>query len=123
MMLLIILPKNTGTEAVEEAQQKLDAEINNPLTVLMLIYGEGAEIDRAIQICTEAASVKPNIRKVISIPDHTVLTIEQKRRFMHPIKPVVSVGLNNEIAIALEVFESQEDVYVEEAFNSAEAQR
>lgn len=120
-MSLIILPRNTGTDACIQAQNKLKAAIDDPLTVVMIVYGEGPEIEEALGICVARASVKSMIRQVVWVPDPTVLSAEQKAEYFESNKVAVAVGLNDKAAASLSKAKAAAKIYVEQAFLKAEA--
>ena len=122
-MSLIVLPRNTGPDAVEEAQQKLQAAIADPLTVVMLVYGDSPDIDKALEICVARASVKAAIRRVVWIPDASVLSDEQKARYWINGKAAVAIGLDDKAGASLTKAQAEARIYVEEAFLDAESRR
>ena len=119
-MSLIILPRDTGAEARAEAQSKLQAAIDDPLTVVMIVYGESPEIDEALQICVARASVKSMIRRVVWVPDPAVLSAEQKSKYTEANKVAVAVGLSDKAVASLTKAKASTKIFVEEAFLTAE---
>ncbi|NIM51593.1 MAG: hypothetical protein GTN62_12260 [Gemmatimonadales bacterium] len=122
-MALIVLPRNTGAEAAEQARQKLQAAIDDPVTVVMIVYGEGPHIEKALEVCVARASVKALIRRVVWIPDSSVLSTELKRRFWRSGKVAVAIGLDDQVAAALSKARAKARIFVEEAFLGAESHR
>lgn len=120
-MSLIVLPRNTGVSAAEGARRKLIAAIDDPLTVVMLVYGEGPDIEKAIEICVARASVKAPIRRVVWIPDASILTPELKKQYHRAGKAAVAVGLSDKVVAALTKTRAKGRIFVEEAFLQAEA--
>jgi uncharacterized protein YeaC (DUF1315 family) len=116
---IITLPKNTGPDSCQDAQQKFDEALGDSFAAVMIIMGEGPDIDEIITICTQAADVKPSTRKVVWVPDLTVLTQEQKEKC---IQSVVVIGLDKNVAATLTKDQAKLDIYVEEAFTKGEAQ-
>ena len=121
-MAMIILPKNTDPETAAEAQHKFKAAIDDPFTVLMVVYGDSPGTDRILEVCCARASVKAHIRRVVWIPDPTVLSNEQKRKYWKKTYAAVAVGLDDKVASKLTKVEAKGRLYVAEAFASAEGQ-
>lgn len=122
-MTLIVLPRNTDASAADDARRKLLGAIEDPITVVMLVYGEGPEIERAIEICVARASVKGAIRRVVWIPDPSVLDDDLKRRYFRSGKVAVAVGLDDKVAAGLTKIQAGGRIFVEDAFLAAEGQR
>ena len=121
-MSLIVLPKNDGPEIAEEAQRKFQAAIDDPLTVLMLVYGEGPDNGKVLEICCARALTKPLIRHVVRIPDPTVLSDEQRQKYGPKTSAAASVGIDDKIAKRLPRSRAKVKIYVERAFLAAEKQ-
>ncbi|MHC4169302.1 MAG: hypothetical protein ACYSWQ_20325 [Planctomycetota bacterium] len=121
-MSLIELPKNDSPEAAEEAQRMFQAAIDDPLTVLMLVYGEGPDTRKIRNICCARALVKPVIRRVVWIPDPTVLSDEQRQKYEPRTSAAASVGIDDKIAKRLTRSRAKVKIYVERAFLAAESQ-
>jgi len=121
-MALIILPRNTGRADVTEARRKFKAAIEDPLTVLVVVYGEGPGTDRILEVCCARALVKPVIRRVVWIPDPTVLTDKLRTKYWRQTCAAVSIGLDDQIAKELTPEEATIRLYVEQAFLHAEGQ-
>ena len=121
-MALIILPRNTDPETAAEAQHKFKAAIDDPFTVLMVVYGEGPDTPRILEVCCARASVKAALRRVVWIPDPTVLSDEQKRKYWKKTYAAVAIGRDDKVAYKLTKVEARGRIYVAEAFTSAESQ-
>lgn len=121
-MLLTILPKSTDDGGAAAAQVKLQTLIDDVETVVMIVYGEGAEINRVIEIAVGRADVGPYIRRVVWCPDVTVLSAEQKSSYYSKNAAAVTVGLADKLAAALNLIRAQMPLQIELAFTKAEAQ-
>ena len=120
-MSLIILPRDTGDDSRIEAQNKLNAAIDDPLTVVLIVYGEGPEIEEALEVCVARASIKDMIRRVVWVPDPEVLSADQKARYFQQNKVAVAVGLNDKAVGSLTKTQARGRLFVERAFVKAEA--
>jgi hypothetical protein len=121
-MAITILPRADDPGGAPAAQVQLQTIIDDVLTVVMVVYGEGADIERVIEVVVGRATAKPQIRRVVWCPDPTVLSVQQKKNYFRTNKVVVSIGLADKIAEALDGDEAQSGLCVEKAFASAEAQ-
>ena len=121
-MALIILPRSGNPGGATEAQIKLQAAIDDPLTVIMIVYGEGPEVEHALQTCAGRALAKPAIRRVVWCPDPEVLSVQQKKNVWQSGMGVVSVGLADKLADALTIKRAGVRLFVENAFITAEKQ-
>lgn len=115
-MPLIILPKNTGPDSSQEAQAKLKAEIEDPYSAVMIINGEGPDVSKAIEMCTARAALNPLRRRVIWVPDITVLTDEQRQEYAPSGIAGVVIGLDDKVAATLTAEKAKVRIYIEEAF-------
>ena len=122
-MALITLPRSNDPGGATEAQVKLQAAIDDPLTVVMILYGEGPDVERALETCTGRALAMPAIRRVVWCPDPGVLSPQQKKSFFRANKAAVSIGLADSIAESLSLDDAQVRIDVEGAFLAAEAQK
>jgi hypothetical protein len=122
VMALIIIPRNTGPEAVAEAERKFKAAIDDLLTVVAVVYGDGPDIERVLEVCCARALTKPPIRRVVWVPDPSVLTDALKAKYWKPTRPAVFVGLDDKIAKTLTAVQAKVRICVEEAFLRAEGQ-
>lgn len=120
-MSLVVLPRNTDAAAVETARRRLVAAIEDPLTVVMLVYGEGPDIEKAIEICVARACVKAPVRRVVWIPDTSVLSPDLKHKYHRSGKVAVAVGLSDKVVAGLTKARAKGRNYVEEAFLEAES--
>lgn len=118
----IDLPRNTGPDAVAEAEKTFLAALGDPLSVLMVVYGDGPATVEILRVCDDAASVKPAIRQVVWVPDPTVLTDSLQKTYWRSGYAAVSIGLADSIAKELTQAQAKVDIYVEEAFLDAESQ-
>ena len=121
-MSLIVLPKNGDAEKAEKAQRKFEAAIDDPLTMLMVVYGENPDTDRILEVCCARASVKAAIRRVVWIPDPKVLSAKQRASYGPGTSAAASIGLENKIARRLTKSRAKVPIYVERAFLTAESQ-
>ena len=87
----------------------------------MLVFGEGPDVDGALQMSEARASVKASIRRVIWIPDPAVLSDEQRAQYGVPGNVAVAVdGKHGAVAEALNGVQAQGALRVDRAFNLAE---
>ena len=116
----VTLPKSSQPGAAD-APEQLQQLINDPLSVTMLVFGEGPDVDKALKMSEDRASVKSSIRRVIWIPDPSVLSAEQRTRYGVPGNTAVAVdGKHAEVAEALNDIQAQGALRVDRAFNLAE---
>jgi hypothetical protein len=121
-MAITILPRTGDPGGAPVAQVQLQTIIDDVLSVVMVVYGEGTDIERVIEVVVGRATAKPQIRRVVWCPDPTVLTAAQKKNYFRHNKVAVSVGLADKVADALDIDEAQSGMTVELAFAKAEAQ-
>lgn len=121
-MAITILPRAGDPGGASAAQVQLQTLIDDVLNVVMVVYGEGTDIDRVIEVVVGRATAKPQIRRVVWCPDPTVLSAQQKKNYFRVNKVAVAVGLADRIAQALDIDEAQSGMSVELAFAEAEAQ-
>ena len=121
-MAITILPRSGDPGGAPTAQTQLQTVIDDVLNVLIVVYGEGPDIERVIEVVVGRATAKPQIRRVVWCPDTTVLTAKQKKNYFRKAKVAVSIGLADKIAAALDIDEAQSGMSVELAFADAEAQ-
>jgi len=119
---MITLPKNTGPDSCKRAQDELIAAMADPFTAVMIIIGEPPDIEEIKKVCNEAADVKPSTRKVVWVPDPTVLRDDQKNIYAPSGFVAVVIGLDKKVAATLTEDKAKLDIYVEEAFTNGEAQ-
>lgn len=121
-MVLTILPKSTDDGGAAAAQVKLQTLIDDVETVVMVVYGEGAEINRVLEIAVGRADVEPYIRRVVWCPEVAVLSAEQKSSYYTKDAAAVTVGLADKLAASLNLTRAQMPLQIELAFAKAEAQ-
>lgn len=121
-MSLIVLPRNDSSETAAEACTRLLEQIRDPLTVLMLVFGDGPDVEAVLEICVARASTKGLVRRVVWIPDPEVLSPDLKRDFLRAGKVAVVVGLDDKVAETLTVARAKARFSVERAFLVAEGQ-
>lgn len=119
-MAITILPRSTDPDG-ETAPVQLQTIIDDPLTVVMVVYGEGNDIDRVIEVVVGRATAKPEIRRVVWCRDVAVLSTDQKKNYFRKDKVAVCIGLSNKVDSALDIDEAQVALMVEEAFLEGEA--
>lgn len=120
-MALTTLPRSTDTNGTITAQIQLQTIIDDVLSIVMVIYGEGAEYDRIIDVVVGRATAKPEIRRVVWCKDVAVLSAAQKKSYFRNGKVAVAIGLSNKVDASLDIDEAQVGILVEEAFLKAEA--
>ena len=119
-MARVTLP-NSSEPGAADAPDQLQQLINDPLSVTMLVFGEGPEIDKVLKMSEDRASVKASIRRVIWIPDPAVLSAEQRTRYGVPGNTAVAVdGKHGKVAETLNDIQAQGALRVDRAFNLAE---
>ncbi len=96
--------------------------IDDVLNVVMIVYGEGTDIERVIEVVVGRATAKPQIRRVVWCPDPRVLSVEQRKNYFRKDKVATAIGLADKIAEALDIDEAQSGMSVELAFLAAEDQ-
>lgn len=121
-MALTILPRSGDPGGADAAQQQLQTIINDVLTVVIVVYGEGSKIERAIEVVVGRAMAKPQIRRAVWCRDPDVLSKDQKKKYFRAKKAGVSIGLEDKVADALDGDEVRSGFSVERAFLRAEAQ-
>ena len=121
-MAITILPRAGDTGGATAAQVQLQTLIDDVLNVVIIVYGEGEDIERVIEVVVGRATAKAQIRRVVWCPDAGVLTSQQKKDYFRANKVAISVGLADKIADALDIDEAQSGMLVELAFAKAEAQ-
>ena len=124
-MLLIMLPRNENAETKTKAMHKFQAAVDDPLTVVLIVYGEREDTDRMLEVGTDAATVKADIRRVLWVRDPSVMSAAQKKKYLpknHSTHPVVSIGLDDKRAMELTRAKAKVTAYVEQAFHDAESQ-
>lgn len=121
-MPFIVLAKSSEPNGTEKAQARLKALIDDPLTVLTLIGGEGSEAHDSLEMAVSVASAKPAIRRVVWVPDKTVLSADQLANFFPQGVLLCSVGIEDRVAETLSPKKAKIRSLVEHAFLAAEAQ-
>jgi hypothetical protein len=121
-MAITILPRANDPGGSTAAQAQLQTVLDDVLTVVMIVYGEGVDIERVIEVVVGRATAKPLIRLVVWCPDPTVLSKDQKKSYFRANKVAVAVGLADKVAAALDIDEAQSGFEVEGAYLEAEAQ-
>ena len=122
-MSLIILPSGSERSVRSEARDKLQVAVDDPLTVIMIVYGpDDPLVRKVLEICTARATVKAALRKVVWVPDPTVLSAEQRAKYFKEDARAVSVGLDDKAAMFLDDDQAQTRLFVEKAFLTAEGQ-
>lgn len=122
-MSLIVIPKVPAgdTAGKEAAQTKFQAAIDDLATVVMIVYGEGHDIDEVLEVVSARADLRPLIRKVLWVKDHKVLSASQKSKFFVTSKAAVAIGLSDTKGDTLTKSEAKRRRKVERAFTKAEA--
>ena len=118
-MPVTILPKSSDPDGTAEAQAKLKAEIDDPYSAVMIVLGEGVEINRVVEVGVARASLAPIRRRVVWAPDPAVLTDEQTDEYSPTGEVAAFVGLDNKTKTKLKLGKAQVSLYVEQAFTTA----
>ncbi len=121
-MAITILPRAGDPGGASAAQVQLQTVIDDVLNVVMVVYGEGLDVERVIEVAVGRAAAKPQLRRVIWCPDPGVLSAKQRKSYFRNNKVAVAIGLADKIAEALDIDEAQSGMSVELAFAEAEAQ-
>ena len=116
-MSVTIIPKAPKAES----QAKFQAVIDDPLSVVMIVFGEGPDAEAAIEIASARASLRTAVRRVVWVKDSSVLSTSQRQAYVRANKLAVSVGLNDKIATTLTKSRAKLKSFVEIAFTKAEA--
>lgn len=117
MSLIIVTPDETK----KKSQAKLQAAIDDPLTVSLIVYGTEAGIDAIVEIANARAQLRPMIRKVIWVKDPAVLTATQKKNYFKKDRAVVAIDLRDQICGSLELADASDPFEIELAFTAAES--
>lgn len=117
MSLIIVTPDETK----KKSQAKLQAAIDDPLTVNLIVYGTEAGIDAIVEIANARAQLRPMIRKVIWVKDPAVLTATQKKNYFKKDRAVVAIDLRDQICGSLELADASDPFEIELAFTAAES--
>lgn len=121
-MALTILPRSGDPGGAAAARVQLQTIINDVLNVVMIVYGEGPDIERVLEVVVGRAAAKPQLRSAVWCPDPDVLSEEQRKSYTRKNKVAVSIGLEDKVADALDLDEAQSGFSVERAYLRAEAQ-
>lgn len=117
-MSLLICRKNPG-ETDLQVQTRLQTIIDDPFIAVLIVYGEGPDIDQAIQVCVARAALRIDLRRVVWVPDPDILSAEQKKQYFRKNKAAVMIGLDDKIAAQLTPDEASVILLVDSAFTDA----
>ena len=120
-MAIVILPTSSDSNGAADAQTRLQIEIDDPFTAVMIVQGMGPEVNRVIEVGSARASIPQVIlrRRVIWIPDPAVLTSQQRRHFFAKGAAAAFIDLKNKVSSRLTLSKAQIAFYVEQAFTDA----
>ena len=118
-MAIVVLPKSTDPNGTADAQARLQAEIDDPFHAVMIIQGEGPDINRVVEVGTARASIAPLRRRVVWAPDPDVLTDEQKEDYSPNGQVAAFIGLDNKVKQRLKLAQAQITAFVDQAFTMA----
>lgn len=118
-MPVTILPKSSDPNGITEAQARLKTEIDDPYAAVMVILGDGSDINRVVEVGVARASLSPLRRKVVWAPDVAVLTKEQMDDYSPNDEVAAFIGLDNKVKTRLKLGKAQVPFYVEQAFTTA----
>ena len=118
-MPIVILPRSTDPNGTADAQARLQLAIDGPFSAVMVVLGEGADIDRVVETGTTRADLDPSRRHLVWAPDPKVLTAEQIKNYSPDGEVAAFIGLDQEVKAALKLAQAQIGFYVEQAFTTA----
>lgn len=121
-MVLITLPTSDLPHAQRDARAKLTAAISDPITVVIVVQGNDGDARAAVEMCVARAMVKPGIRRVVWVPEPTLLTAAQQALFTPDNVRALSIGLDDKPAEPLTNVRARIRHFVERAFVKAENQ-
>ena len=118
-MAIVVLPKASDPNGKTDAQARLQAEIDDPFSAVMIILGEGPSINRVVEVGTARASITPLRRRVVWVPDPGVLTDDQTRAYSPNGEVAAFIGLDNKVSSRLAIAKAQIPIFVEQGFTKA----
>jgi hypothetical protein len=118
-MAIVVLPKTSDPNGTTDAQSRLQAEIDDPFSAVMIILGEGPPINRVVEVGTARASTAPLRRRVVWVPDTGVLTKQQLKDYSPAGEVAVFIGLDNTVKSRLALVQAQIPLMVEQGFTNA----
>jgi hypothetical protein len=118
-MSVVILQRSTDPNGTAEARAKLQACIDDPFATVMVVNGEGPEIDTVIEVGSARASLDPLRRTVVWARDVDVLTAAQRADLAPGATVAAFIGLNDKVAVRLTQAKAQQKFWVEKAFTDA----
>ena len=113
---MITIPKETGDAGFAEAVQNANDAIANNLTAVIFVFGDNPN---ALQIVRDAASVKPQLRQVVSVPNPDVLPADLKNLWDGSAVAVAVSRAGNPVQ-QLSGSKAKQDIFVENAYLKAE---
>jgi hypothetical protein len=121
-MSVVVLPRNAGANAFTEAQSKLRFLIDDALSVLAVVRGGHPNSEQVLEVASGRASTKPAIRRVVWVPDVSVLTPQQQADFFGNGGLLATIGIADKVARVLSAEDATVKYLVEKAFLEAEVQ-
>lgn len=118
-MPVIILPRSTDQNGAAVAQTRLQSEIDDPYSAVMIVLGEGPEINRVVEVGVARASISALRRRIVWAQDVAVLTSEQREDYSPEGEVAAFIGLDNRVKKRLKIGKAQVPFYVEEAFTAS----
>ncbi|MEO6709521.1 MAG: hypothetical protein ABI054_03235, partial [Planctomycetota bacterium] len=97
----------------------LEACIDDPFSAVMIVSGEGPDIDTVIEVGSARASLDPLRRTVVWVRDLGVLTAEQQADYAADGTVAAFVALDDRVAVRLRLIRAREKFWVEKAFTDA----
>ena len=118
----ITLPRS-GDPGAANAAATLQAIIDDPLFIVMVILGEPDGIDEIIALAKERAELAPDQRAVVHAPDPDVLAVDQlsEMREGSPFAVMAFWSLLGKVEARLRSAEAKNPLDVAEALAVAEA--
>ncbi len=118
-MSMVILPRSTDPDGKAQAQAKLSACIADPFAAVMIVSGEGPEIDAVIEVGSARASIAVLRRTVVWVRDVKVLDAKQKTAYAPAGIAAAFIGLNDQVVETLPAAKGAQKFWVEKAFTKA----
>lgn len=118
-MSVVLLPRSSDPDGKAQAQLKLAACIDDPFAAVMVVSGEGAAIDKVIEVGSARAALDPLRRTVVWVRDPKVLDAKQKAAFAPAGVAAAFVGLDDKVKATLSAAKAAQKFWVEEAFTKA----
>lgn len=118
--MLIVIPKDVGVAA---GSAKFRVALDEPRTVLYVVYGDDDKTPRMLELATAFADESPDVRQPVWVPDPAVLDAALRGNYAPAGKAAVSIGFRDKVALALTATQALGKLNVLKAYVTAENQR